>query len=131
MRPRDCSAPPCSAVDRRNSAGFRRPGRCAGTPAVNTTGSVLWQEQAPATPADIEFASSATALRSFNDEIRMSNGFPRNDESTSPATSPAPGYLPEANFFETPSAGAQLLSAGPPGGPAVQDWDPNRHSLVT
>jgi hypothetical protein len=43
-------------------------------------GPALWQEQAPATPADIEFASSATALRSLNDEIRMSNGFGPDDE---------------------------------------------------
>ena len=54
----------------------------------------------------------------------MSNGFPRNDESTRSPTSPALGYLPEANFFETPSAGARLLSADPRRAPAVQGWDP-------
>ena len=131
MRPRDCSAPPGSAADQQSSAGLPLLGRCDNTPFANTKGSVLWQEQAPATPADIGFASSATALRSFNDEIRMSNAFPRNDESTGSPTSPALGYLPEANFFETPSAGARLLSAGPRRAPAVQDWDPDRHSLAT
>jgi len=82
MRPRDCSAQPGNAADQRNSAGLLLPERCDSTPVANITGLVLWQEQAPATPADIEFASSATALRSFNDEIRMSNRFLRNDEST-------------------------------------------------
>ena len=124
MRPRDCSAPPGSAVDQQSSAGLPLPGQCDSTPVANITGSVLWQEQAPATPADIEFASSATALRSLNDEIRMSNGFRRNDESTRSPTSPALGYLPEANFFETPSAGARLLSADPRRASAVQDWEP-------
>ncbi len=46
-------------------------------------------------------------------------------------TSLAPGYSPEANFFETPPAGARLLSADPPRVPAVQDWDPEKHILTT
>ena len=43
-------------------------------------------------------------------------------------TSPALGYLPEANFFETPSAGARLLSAGLIRAPAVQGWGLDRHT---
>src|SRR5262249_35026179 len=61
MLPRDCSAPPCSAVDQRNSAGLPRLGRCNSTPVANITGSLLWQEPDPATPTDIESASIPTA----------------------------------------------------------------------
>ena len=68
--------------------------RCDNTPFANTKGSALWQEQAPATPADIGIASSATAWRSFNDEIRMSNAFPRYDEITRLVYQPWPGLLP-------------------------------------
>src|SRR5262249_11877045 len=76
MRPRDCSTLPGSALDQQNSTGLL-PLRLGDSRSVaNTKGSVLWQEQAPAIPVDIGFASSATALRSFNDEIRMSNVFP-------------------------------------------------------
>ena len=103
-------------------------GRCDDTPFANTEGLDLWQEQVPATPADIGFASSATALRSFNDEIRMSNAFPRNDESRGSSTTPALGYLPAASFFETPPADARLLSAGPLRALAVQDWDPEKNN---
>jgi hypothetical protein len=46
-------------------------------------------------------------------------------------TSPALGYLPEANSFETPPAGARLVSAGPPRATAVQGWDPQWHSQTT
>jgi hypothetical protein len=60
----------------------------------------------------------------------MSNGFRRNDESTRSPTSPALGYLPAANLFEIPSAGARLLSAAPNRAPAVQDWGLDRHSLA-
>ena len=73
MRPRDCSAPPASEADQQNSAVLLLLGRCDSTPVANTKGSALWQEQAPATPADIEFASSATASVTLNDECRMSN----------------------------------------------------------
>src|SRR5207248_2386449 len=76
MRPRDCSVPPYSAADQQSSAGPLPLERCDSTPFANTEGLLLWQEQVPATPADIGFASSATAWRSFNDEIRMSNAFP-------------------------------------------------------
>src|SRR5262249_18447842 len=69
MRPRHCSVPPGSAVDQQSSAKLLRPERCDNTRCANTKESVLWQEQAPATPADIGFASSAPALRSFNHEI--------------------------------------------------------------
>ena len=131
MRPRDCSVPPYSAADQQSSAGPLPLERCDSTPFANTEGLLLWQEQVPATPADIGFASSATACWSFNDEIRMSNAFPRDDESRGSSTTPALGYLPEANFFETPPADAPLLSAGPPRALAVQDWDPNRHSRAT
>ena len=43
-------------------------------------------------------------------------------------TSPALGYLSEANFFETLPAGARLVSAGPPRAPAVLGWDPEKHN---
>src|SRR5262249_36887601 len=68
MQPRGCSARPCSAVDQRNSATLQRSGRCDSTPVANIMGSALWQEQAPATRDDIEFASSATASVTLNDE---------------------------------------------------------------
>jgi len=61
----------------------------------------------------------------------MSNAFRRDDESIRSPTSPARDYLPEANFFETPSAGFRLLSAGRHRAPAVQDWDLGYHSLAT
>src|SRR5215211_3116590 len=105
------------------------PGRCDNRPFAGTKGLALWQQQVPATPTDIGFASSATALPSFNDEIRMSNAFPY-DESAGWSTSPALGYSPEANFFETPSAAFRLPSAAPPRASAVQDWDPGWHSLT-
>src|SRR4029077_9986648 len=99
MRPRDCSTPPRSAAGQQRSAGFLPPGQCDSTRVANITGSVFQQEQAPATPTDIEFASSATALRSFNDEIRMSNAFPRNDASTPFAYQPCPGLLTGGKLF--------------------------------
>src|SRR3954452_21868549 len=58
----------------------------------------------------------------------MSNGFRLTDEATRSPTSPVLGYLPEANFFETPSAAARLPFAGLPRAPAVQDWDPENHN---
>ena len=73
------SAPPGSAAGQRSSAGSLPLWRCDNRSFANTKGSVLWQEQAPATPGDIGFASSATALRSFNDESRMSNAFRLSD----------------------------------------------------
>lgn len=130
MRPLDCSTPPGTDADQQSSGESLLLGRCDSTPVASTKGSASWQEQAPATQANIGFASSATALRSFNDEIRMSNAFPRYDESLGSPTSPALGYLLEANFFETPPAGARLLAAGPPRALAVQGWDPNPHSLT-
>src|SRR4029077_16288985 len=53
MRPRDCIAPPGSQADQHSSTGLLLPGRCDNTPVANIVGSALWQEQAPATPADL------------------------------------------------------------------------------
>src|SRR5262245_20046217 len=128
MRLRDCSPPRDSEANQQSSVVLRQHSRCDSTPAANIRGSVLWQEQGPATQADIGFASSVTALRSFTDEIRMSNAFPVMLKSPGSPTSPALDYLPGANFSETLPAGARLLSAVPPRAPAVQGSAPERHS---
>ena len=107
MRPRDCSAPLGSEADQQSSAELPLPGRCDSTPVANTRVSVLWQEQAPAIPADIGFASSATALRSFNDEIRMSNAFARYNGS--PVSLPA---LPWVSYRRQTFSKLLLLALG-------------------
>src|SRR5207248_10786913 len=71
MRPRDCSVPPYSAADQQSSAEPLPLERCDSTPFANTEGLLLWQEQVPATPADIGFASSATACWSRSEERRV------------------------------------------------------------
>ena len=62
----------------------------------------------------------------------MSNAFGRYDELPGLVTSLVRGYLPEAGFFETLSAGARHPFVAPPLAPAVQDWGARRdqHSLT-
>src|SRR4029077_11502250 len=72
-RPPDCLEPPGNAADRQCSVAPRRSGQDDSRPFANIMGSALWQEEAPATPADTEIASIANAFLILNDEARMSN----------------------------------------------------------